>query len=54
MGQTDGTVAQTVIAQIVLPTCSSDDHDTFPEYLCRSLDRVRWGVRPAETTIVVP
>ncbi|HEX4922160.1 MAG TPA: hypothetical protein VFV92_15655, partial [Candidatus Bathyarchaeia archaeon] len=27
-----GTVAQTVIAQIVLPTCSSYDHDTFPEY----------------------
>ena len=32
VGQTDGTVAQTVIAQLVLPTCSIYDHDTFPEY----------------------
>ena len=27
-----GTVAQTVIAQVLLPTCSSYDHDTFPGY----------------------
>ena len=44
MGQTDGTVAQTVIAQIVLPTCSIYDHDTFPGY----------GACSRETTIVVP
>ena len=41
----DGTVAQTVIAQVVLPTCSSYDHDTFPGYgVCARGDHDRGPV----------
>ena len=37
--------AQTVIAQIVLPTCSSYDHDTFPGYgVCARGDHDRGPV----------
>ena len=44
VGPTDGTVAQTVIAQVLLPTCSS--MITTPS--------LGTGCAPGETTIVVP